>query len=40
MQVAGLLAISIGLGIVYLPLGLIALGASAVLIGLSIEKSK
>lgn len=38
LQLVGLTAISIGIGIFSLPLGIIAVGASALLIGLAIEK--
>jgi hypothetical protein len=40
LQLVGLTAISIGLGVFSLPLGIIAAGASALLIGLAIEKGQ
>lgn len=39
-QITGLVSISIGLGLIYPPLGIVAFGVSLVLIGLSIERSK
>ena len=38
LQLVGLTAISIGLGVFSLPLGIVAAGASALLVGLAIEK--
>jgi hypothetical protein len=40
LQVVGLTAISIGLGLFLLPLGVIAFGASCVLVGISIERNE
>lgn len=40
LQVVGLSAISLGLGLFILPLGIIAVGASCLLIGLAIEKGE
>lgn len=39
-QLSGLAAISFGLGLIYLPVGIISGGVSLVLIGLSIERTK
>lgn len=39
-QITGLISISIGLGLIYPPLGIIAFGVSLVLVGLSVERSK
>lgn len=40
LQLVGLASISLGLGLFILPLGIIAAGASCVLIGLAIEKGQ
>jgi len=40
LQLLGLTSISIGLGVFSLPLGIVAAGASALLIGLAIEKGQ
>jgi len=40
VQIIGLITISAGLGFIFVPAGLIALGVSFVLIGLSFERSK
>jgi len=40
IQAIGLLTISIGIGLVYLPAGITVLGVSAVLIGLALERGK
>ncbi len=39
LQVTGVALVSIGLGIWFLPLGVIAAGLSAVAIGISLERS-
>ena len=39
-QLSGLTAISLGLGLIYIPAGIISAGVSLVLIGLSIERTK
>lgn len=39
-QITGLISISIGLGLIYPPLGIVAFGVSLVLVGLSVERSK
>ncbi len=38
LQVAGSLLVSLGLGLIFAPLGIIALGVFAVLFGLAIER--
>lgn len=38
LQVFGLAAISLGLGLFSVPLGIVALGASCVLVGIAIER--
>jgi hypothetical protein len=40
IQLSGLAAISLGLGLIYTPAGIISAGVSLVLIGLSIERTK
>ena len=40
LQLVGLVAISLGLGLFSLPLGIVALGASCLLVGLAIEKGQ
>lgn len=40
LQVIGLTIISIGLGLVFIPLGVAAFGASCVIVGLALEKGK
>ena len=40
LQLVGLASISLGLGLFILPLGIIAVGASCLLIGLAIEKGQ
>jgi len=40
LQLVGLASISLGLGLFILPLGIIAAGASFLLIGLAIEKGQ
>ena len=40
LQVVGLAIISIGLGLFILPLGVVAAGASCLLIGIAIEKGQ
>jgi hypothetical protein len=39
LQVAGAILISTGLGIIFLPLGLIGLGVFSVLFGLALERT-
>ena len=39
-QLSGLAAISFGLGLIFIPAGIISAGVSLVLIGLSIERNK
>jgi peptidoglycan biosynthesis protein MviN/MurJ (putative lipid II flippase) len=38
LQIIGLTAISLGLGLFNVPLGIIAIGASCVLVGISLER--
>ncbi len=40
VQIIGLITISAGLGLIFVPAGLIALGIALVLVGLSFERSK
>jgi hypothetical protein len=40
IQAVGLLIVSLGLGLIYIPAGVTALGISFVLIGLALEKGK
>jgi hypothetical protein len=40
LQVIGLATISLGLGLFFLPLGIVAAGASCLLIGIAIEKGQ
>jgi hypothetical protein len=40
IQATGLVIISLGLGLIYLPAGITALGVSFVLIGLALERGK
>jgi hypothetical protein len=40
LQVTGLIAISLGIGFVFIPAGIIAGGVSAVLIGLALERGR
>jgi hypothetical protein len=40
IQAVGLLIISLGLGLIFIPAGITALGVSFVLIGLALEKGK
>jgi len=39
-QIVGIAVIAIGLGLVYAPVGVIALGAGILLFGLALERSK
>lgn len=39
IQVMGLITISIGLGMIYFPVGIIAAGTGLLLMGISIERS-
>jgi len=38
LQVAGAVTVSLGIGILFAPAGIIALGISAILIGISLER--
>lgn len=38
LQVAGAVTVSLGIGILFPPAGIIALGISAILIGISLER--
>ncbi len=38
LQVIGLVAISLGLGLFSIPLGIVALGASCLIVGIAIER--
>lgn len=40
VQILGLTVISVGLGFIYIPAGIVAFGASCVLVGLALEKGK
>ena len=40
IQAVGLLTISLGIGLIFIPAGITALGISFVLIGLALEKGK
>lgn len=40
IQAVGLLIVSLGLGLMYIPAGVTALGISFVLLGLALEKGK
>lgn|GEM_PF-2188464 len=40
IQAVGLLIVSLGLGLIFIPAGVTALGVSFVLIGLALEKGK
>lgn len=40
LQIIGLASISIGLGLIFIPAGVIAFGASCLLVGLALEKGK
>ena len=40
LQIAGLLAGCVALGMVYLPLGVLAFGAALFFVGMQIERSK
>jgi hypothetical protein len=40
IQAAGLVIISLGLGLIYVPAGITALGVSFVLIGVALERGK
>lgn len=40
LQIGGLLALSLGIGLIYLPAGIIAGGLSMILVGLSLERIK
>ena len=40
IQVVGLLTLSLGVGLIYIPAGITVLGVSAVLIGLALERGK
>lgn len=40
IQAIGLLIVSLGLGLIFIPAGVTALGVSFVLIGLALEKGK
>ena len=40
IQAIGLLVISFGIGLIYVPAGITVLGVSAVLIGLALERGK
>jgi uncharacterized membrane protein YphA (DoxX/SURF4 family) len=40
IQAVGLLIISLGLGLIFIPAGITALGVSFVLFGLALEKGK
>lgn len=39
LQIAGIVVISLGLGLIWLPLGVISLGIGGVLFGLALERS-
>jgi hypothetical protein len=39
LQIAGALTVSLGLGLVWLPLGLVAVGTFALLFGLAVERN-
>jgi|688.fasta_scaffold783713_2 hypothetical protein len=38
LQATGIITIAVGLGLIYLPLAFLALGAGAVLFGLALER--
>jgi hypothetical protein len=40
IQAVGLLTLSLGIGLIYIPAGITVLGVSAVLIGLALERGK
>lgn len=40
LQIVGLVAISFGLGIFSLPLGIVAAGVSALVVGIAIERGR
>jgi len=40
IQAVGLFTVSLGLGLIFIPAGIIALGVSFVLFGLALEKGK
>ena len=40
IQAVGLLIVSLGIGLIYIPAGITVLGVSAVLIGLALERGK
>jgi hypothetical protein len=40
LQITGLIAVSVGIGLIFIPAGIIALGISGVLIGLALERGR
>jgi hypothetical protein len=40
IQAVGLLTVSLGLGLIFIPAGITALGVSLILFGLALEKGK
>jgi len=40
LQISGLIAVSVGLGLFSIPLGIIAAGVSVTLIGLALERGR
>lgn len=40
IQITGIVVVAVGLGLIYAPIGVIALGAGILLFGLAFERSK